>query len=144
MLSGVYSRVLAGWLAGCATATAVTSAFGLIVVVIEESHDPTAMLFLGGSSINLLLVFIDFILICLFTAIPSVIVIWLSERFQVRSAVFFGCMGAAIGALCVILPNWTAMPWTSGIGWLFVVAGLAAGLTYWSVAGKHSGLARCV
>ncbi|GKQ50465.1 hypothetical protein [Bradyrhizobium sp. Ce-3] len=152
MSSGTCSRALVGWLAACAAATVVMSAFGIMVIAVEMSRDPNSTLPLGDSPIILLLALIDFIHVCVFTAIPSAFVIWLSRKYQIRSAVFFGCAGAAIGAVCIgVLDRFLAVTipgrgglfgqlatvWTSGFGGLCVAAGLAAGLTYWLVAGKQ-------
>jgi hypothetical protein len=134
------TRAFGGWLAGCLAATAVLSAFVEIILVIVSGSDVVRLL--GGTIALLFPSFLTFVAICLLTAIPAAIVILLSEEFRIRSVVFFGGVGAVLGALSVSLLAWSAAPWTSGAGGLFVAAGLAAGVTYWFVAGKHSGYAR--
>lgn len=151
-MSSVCSRAFGGWLAACGAATAVSSGFEMIVVVIGVSRSPPSPIFLTGSIVPLL-VLIDFIFICLLSAIPSAIVICLSEKFRVRSVVFFGCAGAVIGAVCVGFFDRVSAAyargqggpidqpfaiWTSGAAGVFVVAGLAAGVTYWFIAAKAS------
>lgn len=79
-----------------------------------------------------------FIVTCLLTGIPAVVAIWLSEKFRIRSVLFFGSVGAAIGGLSQNLLLRALVP-PSSVNLLFVVAGLAAGLAYWFVAGKRAG-----
>jgi hypothetical protein len=130
------SRAFEGWLAGCGAATAVLAAFAQILLMIASRGD--IMRLLGGTVALLFPLFLVFIFICLLTAIPAAVVIWLSEKLRIRSAVFFGFAGATIAALCISLLLPSAAIWTSGTGGLFVVAGLVAGVTYWSVAGRYS------
>jgi hypothetical protein len=85
-----------------------------------------------GLSVFALLIFV---VTCVLTAIPGVLVVWLSEIFRMRSVLFFSCAGAAIGALSQTLLFRAFTP----VSWLFVVAGCVAGLGYWYVAGKHAG-----
>jgi hypothetical protein len=80
-----------------------------------------------------------FVVTCVITAFPTMVMIRLSVELRTRSAVFFACAGAALGAFSISLLARSAEIWTSGIGGLFVVAGLAAGVTYWFVAGKYAG-----
>ncbi len=129
-------RAFGGWLAGCGAATAVLSTIGQTLLMIASGGDIARLL--GGTLALLPLSFLVFVVICLLTAIPALMVIWLSELLRTRSVVFFGCGGAAIGALCISLLEPSGAIWTSGIGELFVVAGLVAGVTYWSIAGKDA------
>jgi hypothetical protein len=73
------------------------------------------------------------------TGIPAAVVIWVSEKFGIRSMLFFGGAGAAIGGLIPSLFLGISLPGVLGGGWLFLVVGFAAGTAYWSVAGKHAG-----
>jgi hypothetical protein len=99
------------------------------------------MRFVGGVVALLFPALLTFVVTCLLTAIPAAAVIWLSERFQIRSVLFFSCVGAAIGTSSQTL-LFRTFDWLS---WLFAIAGLVAGICYWSVAGRHAGCDRpCV
>ncbi|MBA2397248.1 MAG: hypothetical protein H0V72_00810 [Bradyrhizobium sp.] len=76
---------------------------------------------------------------CALTIIPATLVICLSERFRMRSFLFFGCAGAAIGVLSRILALRPTDMSLQPVDWLFLVAGFAAGLAYWFVAGRYAG-----
>jgi len=67
--------------------------------------------------------------------IPAALVIWLSEKLRMRSFLFFGCAGGAIGALSQAVLFQTLSNFT----WFFVVVGFLAGLGYWIIAGRHAG-----
>jgi hypothetical protein len=130
MSFGGFSRVLRGWLAACGVATACICLFFLALMMIAPGGLPK------GSAFALSLVaLVAFIVTCVLTAVPSALVIWLSERFQIRSVVFFGCIGAGIGVSSQTLLFWKL----TELGWLFVFAGCAAGVNYWRVAGRHAG-----
>ena len=130
-MSSTCSHAFGGWLAGCGAATAVISAVGQTFMMFVSRGDVARLL--NGIVVLLLPSAAVFVLTCLLTAIPAAIVIWLSEEFRIRSAGFFACAGAAIGALCISVLLRSPVIWTSGIGCLFVVAGFVAGLTYWFV-----------
>jgi hypothetical protein len=68
------------------------------------------------------------------SGIPAALTIWLSRRFRIRSLAFFCGSGAVIGA---VGPAVLFKP-VAGLAPLFAVAGCAAGMTYWLVAGKHA------
>lgn len=130
-MSSTCSHAFGGWLAGCGAATAVISAVGQTFMMFASQGDVDRLL---QSIVALLLPSAAvFVITCLLTAVPAAIVIWLSEEFRIRSAGFFACAGAAIGALCISVLARSSVIWTSGIGCLFVVAGFVAGLTYWFV-----------
>ena len=131
------SRAMGGWLAACAAATGVLCAFALVVSAVA-SGDVFSARFAGGAAALLFPAVLIFIVTCLVTGIPAAAVIWLSEKFRIRSVLFFGCVGAAIGGLSQNLLLRALMPPPS-VSLLFVVAGLAAGLAYWFVAGKRAG-----
>ena len=130
-------RATGGWIAGCGAATAVISIFGLVGA---PTMGPAATgipveftrVGIGGMPVFVPLVFV---FTCVLTGIPAALAIWLSRRFRIRSLLFFGCVGAAIGALSQSLLLRSFFP----LSWLFVVAGFAAGLAYWHVAGKYAG-----
>ena len=132
-----WSRTLGGWLAGCGAATAVFGTFTLVLLAIVSGGSLSRFV---GSSIALLFpLLLIFVVTCLLTGIPAAAAIWLSERFRIRSMLFFGCIGAAIGLLSQNLLLQPAAVWLPRVGWLFLVAGFAAGVTYWFVAGKYAG-----
>jgi hypothetical protein len=125
-----FFRAFKGWLAACGAATACISVFFLtLMAIVPGGH-------LRGAALAVLLIaVIVFVIACTLTAIPSALVIWLSERFQIRSVVFFSCLGAAIGVSSQTLLFWGFTEFS----WLFVFAGCAAGVNYWRVAGRHAG-----
>src|SRR4051812_11927257 len=90
----MYYRVIKGWLAGCGASTAVIVAFTWIV---EASTSPSGDL-LRNTGMALVTGLFFFLIICLVTAFPAAAVIWVSERFSIRSIWFFGGAGAAMGA----------------------------------------------
>jgi hypothetical protein len=119
-----------GWLAACGTATAAIYA---VVLLLFESGRITSI----WEAITSFVVFVPLILIvtCLLTAIPAALVIWLSERFQIRS-VSFGCAGGVLGALVQTILFQSFYP---AFAALFILAGLLAGLTYWHIAVRPAG-----
>jgi Na+/H+ antiporter NhaC len=73
---------------------------------------------------------------CLLTAIPAALVVWKSEVSRIRSALFFGFAGGAIGVLSqTIVFQSFVFPAAA----FFASAGFVAGLTYWRVAAKPVG-----
>jgi hypothetical protein len=100
-------------MAGCLAATVVISSFAVNVRLSEMLPFLTLI----------------FAVTCVLTAIPAALTIWLSRRFRIRSFLFFACSGAAIG----VLAQGFLFQSISLVSWLFVVAGLAAGLIYWLV-----------
>jgi hypothetical protein len=137
MCSANCSRPMGGWLAGCAAATGVLCAFALVVSA-AASGEVFSLRSAGAAVALLFPAVLIFIITCLLTGIPAAVAIWLSEKFRIRSVLFFGCVGAVIGGLSQNLLLRALMPPTS-VSLLFVVAGLAAGLAYWFVAGKSAG-----
>jgi hypothetical protein len=141
MRSEDYSRAVQGWMAGCLAATVILSG---------------SMLFGPGTMSNgivsflVVAVFIAWVAILVFivtgglTLIPAAVVVWISERFRIRSILFFGCVGAVMGGLTVYLlqVGFTKPSKPPGLDWLYVSAGLAAGLAYWRVAGRFAGARR--
>jgi hypothetical protein len=92
-----------------------------------------------GTSILALVIFV---ITCVLTGIPAALVIWLSEKFRLRSILFFECAGAVTGALGQGVLMGTFTRWPSSSVWLFVVAGFVAGMAYWWIAGRHAGRGR--
>jgi len=76
--------------------------------------------------------------VCVLSGIPSIAAIWLSERFCIRSLLFFGVAGGLVGAVSqtVLFRSFNEL------SWLFVLAGCSAGLYYWSSAGRCAGAER--
>ncbi|MFN5721895.1 MAG: hypothetical protein ACK463_46505, partial [Bradyrhizobium sp.] len=70
-----------------------------MVLAIASGRD--LVRFLEGGLALLVFALIDFVVIGALTAIPSVLVIWLSERLAIRSVLFFGFVGAGIGVISV-------------------------------------------
>ena len=137
MSSRIWSRAIMGWLAGSAAATAVISAFILGMLAMAPGGDLTG--FVRGSLTLLLPALLVFVVTCLLTGIPAALVIWLSEKFRIRSILFFGCAGAVTGALGQGVLVGAFGRWPSRSVWLFVVAGFVAGMVYWRIAGRHAG-----
>jgi hypothetical protein len=137
MSSGICSRTMKGWLAGCGAATAVISTFVLAMLGIASGGDLTQ--FTGGGLALLFLALLIFVITCVLTGIPAALVIWLSEKFRVRSIWFFGCAGTITGVLGAGLLEVSFGRWPSSSVWLFVVAGFVAGIAYWRIAGRHAG-----
>ena len=130
-------RAIEGWLAGCGAATAV---FGTVALAaVAKASEGDAVTLVAGTIAALVPLFFFFLFTCLLTGIPAAVVIWISEGIGIRSILFFGGMGAAIGGLVPSLLVGTSILWLSAGGWLFLVAGFAAGVAYWFVAGKYAG-----
>ncbi len=128
-------RAIGGWLAGCLAATVVIVALPMLGTFPFTGRGPIRLteglgLLLGPSALV-------FVVVCLMTVIPAIFVVALSITLQVRSPVFFAGAGAMIGLLTISLIVHSRVVWTSNVGELFAVAGLAAGMAYWSVAGRH-------
>jgi hypothetical protein len=73
---------------------------------------------------------------CLLTAIPAALVVWISEVSRIRSALFFGFAGGAIGALSQAIVFQSFFFPAAGF---FASAGFVAGLIYWRIAAKAAG-----
>lgn len=127
-------RVIKGWLSGCVAAT-LAAEVCLIAVAMWENHrakvSVAASDYLMGFGLTAPFILIT---IGMLTAIPAVIVIGLTERFRVRSLLFYVVSGGVTGGLSQIL-----FERSFSRVWLFVLAGGAAGLSYWYVAGRHAG-----
>lgn len=138
MFSHHYSRAIGGWLAGCGAATAVLGVFALVAIGIGSGADVASIA--GGVIGGVVPLFLTFLVICLLTSVPAAFVIWGSEKFRTSSIAFFGCTGTVIGSASVeLLRQWFGGPVPAAVYLLFAIAGLAAGLAYWRVAGKYAG-----
>jgi hypothetical protein len=138
MSSSICSRAIKGWLAGCGAATAVICAFILALLAMGSRGD--LIRFVVGGLILLFPAVLIFAVTCVMSGIPAALVIWLSEKFAIRSILFFGCAGSVTGALSQEILMGTVTP--SDATRLFVVAGFVAGIAYWRIAGRHAGLYR--
>jgi hypothetical protein len=125
-----------GWLAACATVTAAI--YGLVLLFLVSEASPPALV-AGGVNLLVSLIFVPVVLtiVCLLTAIPAAMVVWIGEVSRTRSALFFGAAGGAIGVLSqTILLRSLALPFVA----FFAGAGFVAGLTYWQVAVRPVGV----
>jgi hypothetical protein len=134
-----FSRAVQGFLAGCLAATAIISAFLLIALATTSNG---IVEFLVGAIFVSWVPVLVFILTGTLTLIPAALVAWISERFRIRSILFFGGVAAVMGGLMALL-RFTKLTQSSGLDrLLYVSAGLAAGLAYWFVAGRYAGEGR--
>src|SRR6185436_5686594 len=98
MRSASCSRAMGGWLAGCGAATGVLCAIALVISA-AASGGIFSFRFAGGAIALLFPAVLIFIITCLLTGIPAAVVVWLSEKFRIRSVLLFSCAGGTIGAL---------------------------------------------
>jgi hypothetical protein len=133
MGTGTFSRALKGWLAGCGTATAVI--YIAVLGIVATAPGGLSNFSDGGVFALLLPSLLVLVVTCALTGVPAALVIWLTEKFRIRSFLFYGCAGGAIGILGQTLLFRSFSIFT----WLFVVAGFLAGFDYWYVAGRHAG-----
>jgi hypothetical protein len=133
MGTGTFSRALKGWLAGCGTATAVI--YIAVLGIVATAPGGLSNFADGGVFALLLPSLLVLVVTCALTGVPAALVIWLTEKFRIRSFLFYGCAGGAIGILGQTLLFRSFSIFT----WLFVVAGFLAGFDYWYVAGRHAG-----
>jgi hypothetical protein len=128
------ARPLAGWIAGCVAASVAIAIFGAISAAVSSGSFMTLtavlIIFLSGTPLILFVV-------GALTAIPALMVIWVTELFGVRSVLFFGCSGEVVGGLCQVL-LWRALAHQASLSPVFVAAGFVGGWAYWFVAGKYA------
>jgi len=136
-MSATWWRAIKGWLSGCVAAT-LAAEICLIAAAIWENYRAHVSVAVSDYLIGLGLT-APFILfaIGLFTAIPAVVVIGLSEHFRVRSLLFYVCSAGVTGGVSQVL-----FARSVDRVWMLVFVGGAAGLSYWYVAGRHAGLNR--
>jgi hypothetical protein len=131
------SRAIGGWLAGCGAATAVVGVFIFVKMATASGGDIAGLV--GAFVFATFPLWLIFLVICVLTAIPAAFAILASEKYRIRAIAFFGVTGAGIGAASAGL-LWQGIPKEPGGPMLlFAIAGLAAGLAYWRVAGRHAG-----
>lgn len=125
-------RALKGWFRSCVTATAVLHAIMLAALIGAMN---SAGQLVGIASMLIFVLPLTLIIVCALTGFPAGAVIWLAERMRIRSLLFYATSGAAIGSLfCSLL-----FQLVGSFGASFVLAGGAAGLVYWFVAGRYAG-----
>ena len=129
-----FRRAVRGWFAGCAMVTAIIYFLGLGFLAII-SKGPWINSIGTGLFFFVVAPAIILAITCALTGIPAALVVWLSERLRMRSLLFFGCAGVAIGVLSqgILFRSFSAATW------LFVMLGFLAGLDYWFVAGRYAG-----
>ena len=137
MACAVRSRAIKGWLAGCGASAAALYVLTLAMLA-TGPQGAYSIRFVGVAAALLFPIFLVFVATCVLTGVPAAAVIWLSERWRIRSVFFFGGTGAAIGAFYHQLLLRPAPPWLLYFG-LLVVAGIAGGAAYWRVAGRYAG-----
>jgi hypothetical protein len=132
------SRARRGWFGGCLTATAVIELFVLLVVALVGIRRYAVLSVWDFVFAILIDVPVILLLVCVLSGIPSAAVIWLSERFCIRSLLYFSFAGGLVGAVSqtVLFRSF------DGLSWLFVLAGCFAGLSYWYIAGRYAGQKR--
>jgi hypothetical protein len=134
MCAAAWPRTLGGWLAGCGAATAVI--YGTLVILAGLLSGDGSTRPMGISALPFLTVVPSvFAFTMVVSGSPAALTIWLSRRFRIRSLAFFCGCGAAIG----VVGQAVLFQWIAELGLLFAVAGCAAGLTYWLIAGKRAG-----
>jgi hypothetical protein len=135
MWSCTRSRAIKGWLAACGTATAAIYVLGLLLFV-TATGTPSMTVTRVDFIASLILLPAILIFTCLLTAIPAALVVWISEVSRIRSALFFGFAGGAIGALSQAIVFQSFFFPAAGF---FASAGFVAGLIYWRIAAKAAG-----
>jgi len=143
---------------------AVTAATGYIVaskfphVIAQRASD--GLLYPLGGTLAVLLsdcltIFVLWLPVAFFSALPCVLLNLLASRYRIRSPLFYVFWGCGLGLLAVPL----VISATSGLTWytdppnhpppptfwqgfhsianIFAVAGAIGGLAYWGAAGRH-------
>jgi hypothetical protein len=135
-LGNDYTRPVVGWLAGCMAATIAIYLLWCANAAIAQG---SPVVVVAGILFFVVVAPPIFIVVLIFSGLPAAILIALSEAGKIRSILYFGCGGAAIGALSQFLLSAGFLPLLPKFSLLFVVAGFAAGSAYWFVAGKYAG-----
>ena len=119
---------------------------GAIVVVAILFPEISAIDAVGidPSAINVIFGF-GFIFVSGFALLPALIVVVVTETFNIRSALAYGIGGAAVGLACYLglVPFDTATMRFDGIVRrhleVMTGAGIVGGLIYWLIAGRNAG-----
>lgn len=98
--------------------------------------------------------------VAVFALVPTLIVGIYAERAAIRTLLFYGASGAAIGllvlglyALAIVWTGWASLDPPSDrppidfqavaiIAVIVALAGVAGGSTYWAIAGRSAGASR--
>ena len=135
-----YSRLVQGWLAGCLAAPAVLSALMLAGLATTSSGIGA---FLGAAIFVSWVPVLVLIITGGLTLIPAAVIVLVSERFRIRSILFFAVVGAVMGGLMEYRLGFMKLAQSPELDrLLYVSAGLAAGHAYWFAAGRHAGETR--
>jgi hypothetical protein len=133
MPSDALSRAVSGWIRACMAASAVLDAIIVVSVALFGGGPAEILAFIVAMAFFGLP--LTFVLTCLLSGFPAVIVIWLGEWLAMRSVLFYAGAGSAIGALIgtFIFPR--VVPPVA----IFAVVGCLAGIVYWFSAGRSAG-----
>jgi hypothetical protein len=131
-----FLRALRGWLTACAAATGFISIASYFIAAAATGHF-RSVVFVGSLYGSLFPMLAIFVITCLFTALPAVLVIWLGRIFQMRSIWYFGGAGAAIGVLSQIVFFTGLLSRSPGKNPLYALAGFTAGLVYWRIVERR-------
>ncbi|MFK4489833.1 hypothetical protein [Bradyrhizobium sp. USDA 336] len=114
-----------GFFAASLAATATLFAVDFVRQAVHSEGITPASLATG-----VLVAFVHLVFILGFSVLPAALVVYTTTILQVRFAGVFVLCGAGISWLVLrVIP-----PWPDTASWPFVVAGLAAGGTYWFVS----------
>lgn len=146
-------RIGAAYIAACL----VAGAFIMIAMVGSPGRE------LGPIDLEIVQVTVFFLgfvsaLVAILALLPAALVSWYAERKGKRSAIFYGGAGAlvslvALGIFAAVLalrdPSSASLEPMGNVGGtlaviaataaFFALAGVAAGLTYWAIAGRTTG-----
>ncbi|HEX9323349.1 MAG TPA: hypothetical protein VF913_14715 [Xanthobacteraceae bacterium] len=126
--------VIFAFLAACVAAAAVLMGGFLL----PEWNDLMGAADIPGNTA--VLIGLSAILISGFGLIPAMLLIAIAEGFRLRSVLFYGFAGGAIG-LILYLGSDELYRAEQAVreSELFAASGIAAGLTYWALAGRKAG-----
>lgn len=152
-LAGRLLVIAFAFVAACVTAemvfaSAVITHWGLLSVVVKEIITYSAMLPTYGPPIRY-----GFALVFATALLPVILVATLSELFYLRSLTLYATAGALAGLIgyVVVVPSEHASHVTAHAPSIIephpisiLVSGIAAGVVYWSIAGRKAGIWRGV
>jgi hypothetical protein len=126
--------VIFAFLAGCVAAAAVLTGGFLL----RDWNDLMGAAGIPGNTA--VLIALSAVIISGFGLIPAMLLIAIAEGFRLRSVLFYGFAGGAVG-LILYLGSDDLYRAEQAIrdSEVFAAAGIAAGLTYWALAGRNAG-----
>lgn len=125
-------RAFDGWFRGCLAAAIVLD----LTILLNAKAAPITFGQIAGLCLfAVLFIPMSLMVTCALTGLPASLVIWFGEWLRIRSVLFYAATGVAIGLLVRALIFGIVHPFSVA----FAVAGCAAGLVYWTVAGRHAG-----